>query len=284
MNVLSLARLTRIEHSIFLVIAVAIGEIMALGHFPNPELAVMSFIPPFAIGLASFAINDYFDLETDKQNRRTDRPLVNGSVTPHVAFYGSMVLFLLGISASFWLSPDCQAIASAFAIAAFLYSYKLKDMPLVGNAYIASTMAIPFIYGSYVIDPNIKPAIIVLSIIAFITGLAREIAGDVRDMEGDIKARNSKTIPLLIGKRNAITLQCILYLIAVLLSVYPYLYIEPFIGNINYIIPIIVTDILIAYAAISTVFDQSAKSFRKARNMSLAALGIGLIGFLSGIL
>jgi geranylgeranylglycerol-phosphate geranylgeranyltransferase len=284
MNLRAFIQLTRFEHSLMLVLAVIIGQTIALGHLPELWIALLASLPAFLIGLASFAINDFFDVATDRENNRKDRPIVNGSVQEQEAFYLAMVLFAAGSVLSLFLSPNCSAIAGGFAIAAFLYSFRLKDVPLVGNLYIAATMAIPFIYGNYSVLDELKPAVIVLSLIAFVTGVAREIAGDVRDMEGDKKARKSETLPMEIGKNKALMVHSALYILAVLMSFYPYLFVKGFEGNIRYLVPILLTDALILYAAISTLLDDSVSSLKRSRNVSLAALGTGLLGFLLGSL
>jgi geranylgeranylglycerol-phosphate geranylgeranyltransferase len=281
-------QLTRVEHSLMLVLAVLIGQVLQLGHIPGAEIALFASIPAFLIGLASFAINDFFDVETDRKNKRMDRPLVNGSASKSEAYFLSILLFILGVLVSFLLPEECYFLAGAFAIAAFLYSFKLKDIPLVGNIYIALTMAVPFVYGAYSVmapaqDAMIFPkiSIFILAAIALVMGIAREIAGDVRDMEGD-KERKSKTLPFLVGRKSALYIHSLLYLLAVCMSAYPYLYLEGFMGNIGYLLFIGITDIMLMYAAISTLLDGSVKALKLSRNISLAAMGTGLLGFLLG--
>ncbi|MFH1470644.1 MAG: UbiA family prenyltransferase [Candidatus Micrarchaeota archaeon] len=276
-------RLTRFEHSLMLVLATLVGQTMALGGLPGIEIALLASVPPFAIGLASFAVNDFFDVETDRKNKRLDRPIVSGEVRHAEAYYLSIALFLAGVMVSFYLPNECTVIAAGFAMVAYLYSLKLKDYPLAGNIYIAGTMAIPFVYGNYSVGKELLPAVLVLSLIAFTAGVAREIAGSVRDMDGD-KARNSRTIPVVIGRRNSILLHAGLYVLAVLLSFYPYFYIQGFMGNFVYLALIGATDLLVLYAAIPPLLDDSVRVLRRSRNVSLAALGTGLVGFLAGAL
>lgn len=78
-------RLTRIEHGFMLVVAVLIGEIVALRGFPPAGIALLSILPPFLIEIGSFAINDYFDIESDRKNKKSDRPLVTGELSPAFA-------------------------------------------------------------------------------------------------------------------------------------------------------------------------------------------------------
>ncbi|HUB92789.1 MAG TPA: UbiA family prenyltransferase, partial [Candidatus Saccharimonadales bacterium] len=62
-------KLTRIEHSIMLVIAVLAAELIAKG-LPSLPILVLSLIAPVFISMAAFAINDYFDLKVDKINKK----------------------------------------------------------------------------------------------------------------------------------------------------------------------------------------------------------------------
>ena len=63
------AKLTRIEHSLFLAVAVIIGEIVVTRDIQVlPTLA--GVLSVFFIGIGSFAINDALDYRIDKANKR----------------------------------------------------------------------------------------------------------------------------------------------------------------------------------------------------------------------
>lgn len=127
---------------------------------------------------------------------------------------------------------------------------------------------------------ELPPALLVLSSIAFVSGLAREVMGTIRDVRGDRRGRKSKTLPMVIGARNSLLLSSLLYITSIALSTIPYLYIPPYAGNILYIIPTVITDILLAYIALNSFRDTSAGFMKSSRNVSLAAMFIALLGFL----
>jgi len=284
MKIEDFLKLTRLEHSIMLAVAVVVGEVIALGGLPRTHILILSILPPVLVGAASFAINDYFDLKSDKINRRRDRPLVKGSIKPGTALLLSFILFLSGIALSLFLNLSSFLLILIFSILACLYSFRLKDIALAGNIYIASTMAVPFLYGSLAVANKTPDAVLLLSSIAFVSGLGREIMGTARDMLGDKKGRGSKTLPMLIGVRNSLLLSSLLYIIGVALSIVPYLYIKPYAGNILYIAPTAIADVLLAYIAVFSLKETSAKFMRTCRNMSLAAMSIALLGFLWALL
>jgi geranylgeranylglycerol-phosphate geranylgeranyltransferase len=284
MDVDDLWKLTRFEHSMMLAVAVAVGEIITLRSSPPFYPLALSVLPPMLVGAASFAINDYFDLESDRINRRIDRPLVRGRIKPNTVFAVSLFLFLVGILLSVFVNANCFLLIILFSVLAYLYSFKLKDIAVAGNIYIALTMAIPFIYGGLAVSVEVPPAVLLLSSVAFVSGLAREVMGTARDVKGDKRGRGSKTLPMLIGVRNSLMISSLLYVVSILLSVIPYLYIPPYAGNVFYMIPIIIADVVLAYIALNSLREGSREFMKKSRNLSLAAMFIALLGFLAALL
>lgn len=276
---IAILKLTRIEHSVMLVIAVLAAELIVKG-LPNPFILLMSIITPVFISMAAFAINDYFDIEVDRFNKKMQRPLVNGSLKPLDAIYVTAITLVIGIMASAFINLYCFAIALIFGALALLYAYKIKEMLFWGNAYIAFSMAIPFIFGNYVVSISLKQSIILITLLIFFSGLAREIHGTIRDLKGDIKIRNVKTLPRVIGISGAATLALVFYLIAILISIYLFMYYEPFKLNLIYILPIGITDIILLYLGIKYIYERSERFHSFARNASLAAMGTALLAFL----
>lgn len=272
-------RLTRMEHSAMLVVAVLAAEIIA-GGLPGAATLALSLITAIFISMASFAINDYFDVASDKANKRTDRPIASGEISRNSAFAISMICLIIGIGASAFINFYAFLIAWVFGALAMLYSYRLKDVLLVGNVYIAFSMAIPFIFGNLVVRTSLVPAVIVLSFIVFLSGLAREIHGMIRDYKGDQSARRSRNLVYYIKKERAAQIAFILYLEAILISVFAFFYIEPFAFNLAYMVPIALVDAMLAYTAVRCIFDMGTGWYRLARNISLAAMGIALVAYL----
>jgi geranylgeranylglycerol-phosphate geranylgeranyltransferase len=277
-------KLVRLEHSFMLAVAVAVGEVMALHAVPQYNILLLSILPPMLVGAASFAINDYSDLKTDKINKRMDRPLVSGKIKPRNALLLSLLLFILGILISSLVNFNCFLLTLLFSLLACIYSFKLKDIAVLGNAYIALTMAVPFAYGSLAVTSYLPAAVLLLSSIAFVSGLAREIMGTVRDVRGDKAGRGSKTLPMLIGVKNSLLLSSLLYIISIALSAVPYLYIDTYKGNAFYIVPVIIADALLAYIALYSTKKASKGFMKLSRNTSLAAMFIALLGFLGALL
>ncbi len=268
-----IAELTRIEHAFMLAFAVLISETIILGGFPGFSMVILfSLLVPFFSEMGSFALNDYLDVETDRINGKNG-PIVRGAVSPGFAILLSVFSMALSIILAFFINSTAFAIAVIFNGLAVAYNWKLKDLPVVGNVFIGITMAIPFIFGNFVVSDVITDITLALAILGFIAGFAREIIKSVQDVEGDIRARNSRTLPVIIGKRNATIVAVAAYLLFLPLTAIP-------LAGLG---AGILATILVAAAdlAIVAVCIKSLKGdYAFARKYSLIAFFIGLMGLL----
>jgi len=282
--------LMRLEHGVMIFLAILIGSLIALNGEKLPELKnlLLTFFTALFLEASTFALNDYYDLEIDKKNKRTDRPLVRGDLNPKTALKLFYIFFPLGIICSYFVNLTCFIIALITALLAILYDVKMKKIKLVGNFYIAYVMAIPFIFGGVaVLEENtlsftIHPAIYIVAIIAFLAGSGREIMKDVQDYEGD-KIKGVKSFPRYIGKHKSNIIAGLFYIVAVVMSFLPFIRIEfdVYYRNVVYLAFVLICDILLIVISLGLIFNKKPemKFFRK---LSLFAIFIGLIAFLVG--
>ncbi len=141
-------------------------------------------------------------------------------------------------------------------------------------------MAIPFIYGSYVESASLAPAIVPVCAMVFLSGLAREIHGTIRDYSGDIKVRNARTLPKAIGIRGAAYASLALYVLAIAASAYLFLYVAPFAMNPVFGAPVLISDALLLYVGVAHLFRKSKRFYLSARDVSLAAMTLAIIAIL----
>ncbi len=272
-------KLTRFEHALMLAFGVLVAETVVLGRLPGASAAIiLSLLVPVFSEMGSFALNDYFDIETDKLNGKKDRPLVKGTISPGFALRFSFFCFFISSVFAYFVNGFAFIIAFAFNLAAVAYNWRLKDLPLVGNAYIALTMAIPFLFGDFVVSESLSSLAIVLAALGFVAGLAREIVKSVQDVEGDSRARGSKTLPVIIGKDASSSLAVALYALFLPLTAAPFA-----LGLAAAPLPlalVALADILI----IAICYKVLKKDYRFARNASLAAFFVGMLGILSAVI
>ncbi len=287
-------QLMRLEHGVMLFLAILIGSLISQKTlYDNLNLPLMNIVLTFFVALfleaSTFALNDYYDMEIDRINKRTDRPLVRGDVSPKTALVLFYVLFPLGLLCSFFVNMTCFVIALITALISVLYDIKMKKIKLIGNFYIAYIMAIPFIFGGATVLGNdafslgvINPVIYIIALIAFVAGAGREIMKDVMDFEGD-QIKGVKSFPRYIGKRASSGVAAMLYLFAIALSFLPF-FLEGFgvyYRNITYFILILITDSMLLSTCLQLMFKSEPRmSFL--RKYTLVAIFIGLLAFLVG--
>ena len=151
------------------------------------------------IAAAGYVINDFFDIPIDIINR-PDRILPSGKISPKTAYIFSIMLFILGITASY-LTQNFYCVIIAIVNSIFLFSYAktFKMSFLTGNILVAYTTASTFLFGGLCND-NVKNSMIIV-IFAFLYTFIREIVKDGEDIEGDIKL-GAKTLAVKIGRKN----------------------------------------------------------------------------------
>ena len=281
--ILAYARLFRIEHALLLAVAVLLGELLS-GRLPAIPLLICSLAVPVFIEMGSFALNDYFDVKTDKANKRHDRPIASGEISPSHALIAAAACYLAGIAAALPLPPLALIIALIFAALSIAYNFKLKELLLVGNVYIAASMAIPFLFGSLVAAPGISPYIWAIALVASVAGLGREIIKSAEDMEGDVRHRNARTLPVVIGRKNALLFAAILYALLVPLSLTPFAL--GLRANILSLGLVLLTAFSFAAMAVmaARASDKDHPVLISLRKASLLALGAGLAGYAASLL
>jgi geranylgeranylglycerol-phosphate geranylgeranyltransferase len=284
--------LLRLEHGVMIAIAILIGSLIALKGegFPSFYKFILTFLTALFLEASTFALNDYYDLEIDKKNKRTDRPLVRGDISPKTALFSFFILFPLGIISSFFVNTACFIIALITALLAILYDAKMKKIKLLGNFYIAYVMAIPFIFGGAavlgedVLIFEIDPAIYIIALIAFFAGSGREIMKDVMDFEGDVK-KGVKSFPKYIGERKSNIISGFFFLIAIFLSFLPFTIkqYQIYYLNYSYLLLVFITDVMLLSTSFQLILKKKP-NLKIYRNFTLFAIFIGLIAFLVPII
>jgi len=279
-------RLFRIEHAIMLAAAVLFAEVLAARFLQLPlpplEIVLLSLAVPVFIEMGSFALNDYLDAKADAANRRQDRPLVSGEIKKEHALAASAACYLLGFASAAPLPAFAFFIAVFFALFSMLYNLKLKDIALLGNAYIAASMAVPFVFGNMVVSDTPLPPLLAVADVAFAAGLGREIIKSVEDIKGDVEQRGSRTLPALVGKSNALFGAQACYGIVALLSFLPYCFGLP----LNTLSLGLVALAALAFAGMAIEISRKPQqeTLAAARKASLLALATGLAGYAASLI
>ena len=237
---------------------------------------LLGFITSFTLTGASMAINDYYDREIDAINE-PNRPIPSGAVSPKEALFFAFVLSLIGFTAAFETNMPCLIVAVITWIVSVTYNTKGKRTGLPGNFLVSAIVAIPFIYGGFVVEKPELPVIIYAAMV-FLSNTGREVTKGIVDVEGD-KSQNVRTIAVLYAERTAAVAASIFFVLAVSLTPLPWLW-----GLVSnwFLPPVILTDALLIVSSISLLRDYSRKNAKRVKNLSFLWFTTGLLAFIAG--
>lgn len=244
---------------------------------------MLAMLAVFFETAAGNVINDYFDYKIDLINK-PERPIPSGRISPKNGRNYGYLLFALGTLCGFlisyltsnWIPFAIVLVADAVL---YLYAYKLKATPLIGNLTVGFMTGFGFVFGGFTLNnPNIILTSIYLGFFAFVMTTAREIIKDIEDIEGD-KAEGAKTLPILIGEKIPAAIATILIVIDCALC--PLLYYNNIFG-ILYVAVIAIAVLLFIYSAILIAKSQDRDTAHKASKYLKIGMLIAFVAFAFG--
>jgi geranylgeranylglycerol-phosphate geranylgeranyltransferase len=251
------------------------------GNFANAETVGLIFFSMACITSAGFAINDYFDKETDAVIK-PKRPIPSGALTLKQVVAISTVLFALGLLlAAFinWLSFVILAVDSGLLL---VYSWLVKRKSgFAANVLVGILTGTAFLYGEATI--SIPPGLSLVSLslypIAFGT-IGGNVLRDILSLEGDAKV-GYPTLPQKIGKVNSVKVAAVFFILCGLLAPLPYVLTQFTNFSIFYLPLILVWSIILIYSStrlvssVSTV--ENVRKYERLITMSMILLPLALI-------
>ncbi len=195
---MSYIKIIRPFNCLFVILSVIFGALYQ-SSVSNFYPIIFAALSATLIAAAGYVINDFFDIPIDVINR-PNRILPSGKITPKAAYIFSVILFISGITASYFTQNFyCVLIAIANSILLFSYAKTFKMSFLAGNILVSYTTASTFLFGGFCND-NLKNSMVIV-IFAFLYTFIREMVKDGEDIEGDIKL-GAKTLAVKIGRKN----------------------------------------------------------------------------------
>ncbi len=278
-EVVGYIRLMRPVNCLMMGFAVVVGAVLANPQFSStPWLNhFYGFITGFTLTAASMAINDYYDREIDAVNE-PKRPIPSGLIKPKEALAFAFILTAIGFAAAYLTNIFCFAIAIIAWIIFAAYTTVGKRSGLPGNFLVSICVAIPLIYGSYIVISALEPKVLIFAFMVFLSITGREITKGIVDVEGD-KMQNVKTLAVRYGERTAAVTAASFYLSAVSLSPIPW-----FLQLVSFwFIPfVVITDFGLVISSFMLIRDYSRENARKIKKTVLLWSIIGLLAFILG--
>ncbi len=251
-----------------------LGSFVAIGPPTTDQalVALQAAIVAFLFTGAGNSLNDYYDREVDRINH-PERPIPAGQVQAKGALVTALLLFAPTIPWSFLLRPELLVVVIVNLALMASYELVFKRGGFRGNLLISWLVASLFIFGGLAVYDSIASLqrVVWLSALAFLSTLGREVVKDLEDVRGDVDRR---TLPRTIGERGAAMVSGSAFLVAVALSIVPWV-----LGVLGsyYLYVVLVADAMFIYAALNA-FRNPATSQRTAKYAMLVALVAFLVG------
>ena len=285
--------------------------IMPLAHFHGVELELSGFtffcivFSTICTAAAGYAINDYFDVKTDKINR-PGKVVVGSAINRHKTVMTHIALCATGILLGGYVTwksgvPQLALVYMIIAGMLWLYSSIYKRQFLIGNLIVALFSAlvpmmvlldIPPIYETYGTillekEANLNYAIfwiLGISVFAFLTTLSLEIIKDAEDFEGDT-VYGCRSLPIVLGDRyTKWTIIGINVSIVALLGLSHQLFLNRLTNSFSFFYILILLILPIIFISWKVLKATSSKEYRNAGNcmkwVMIAGIAYSLIIYL----
>jgi len=163
------------------------------------DLNLFLIVTASALTIASgYIINNFYDAEKDLINKPT-KSMLDRLVSQRFKLSTYFVLNFMAVFAASYISFKAVLFFSAYIFGIWIYSHKLKRIPLIGNL-VSSTLAIAPFFVVFVYYQNFQTVIFVHALFLFLLILAREMIKDLENMAGDL-AQTYRTIPIIYGPK-----------------------------------------------------------------------------------
>ena len=214
--------LVKISHTIFSLPFAMIGFFLAIkthGENLSIRVLVLVLLCVFFARNAAMAFNRYSDREFDKKNPRTAlREIPSSVIQPRSALLFVILNAMLFILSSFFLNPLCFILAPVALFVVLGYSLT-KRFTYLSHLFLGLGLALAPI-GAYLAVSakfDLLPLIYSVVVIFWVAGF--DILYALQDISFD-KSENLKSLPVSLGKRNALILSAIFHLTAVCLVMF----------------------------------------------------------------
>jgi geranylgeranylglycerol-phosphate geranylgeranyltransferase len=271
MELKAFIEITRPHNCVLAGIVGVLGSIVAVGHLPDALTTLLVFLVVTLGCAGGNTINDYFDYEIDKINR-PERPLPRGEMGRKTAFYYAMVLFAAGLALAAMINVYALILGVIAYATMFLYAWKLKPLPFIGNLAVAGLTGATPLYGAVAVGHLGLAGY--LAVCAFLVNVAREVIKDIEDVEGDL-AKGAKTLPIIWGKRRAAYVGAIFAGLTVVASFLP---VKAGVGLGYYaMVPV---DLIILYAAYIILRSQEREVAHRSQKLLKISMFLAVMAFL----
>lgn len=214
--------LIKFSHTVFALPFALIGFALAVARedaeFEWKLLILVVLCMVFARS-AAMAFNRYIDERFDKLNPRTAiREIPAGIIQKKNALLFVIITCALFIACTFFINPVCFYLSPVALFTVLFYSYTKRFTPLCHLVLGVGLSLAPV--GAYLAVTGVfhlLPVLFSLAVLTWVSGF--DILYALQDEEFD-RANQLKSIPVLVGRKNAMMVSNLLHVITALIVIY----------------------------------------------------------------
>jgi geranylgeranylglycerol-phosphate geranylgeranyltransferase len=255
---------------------VVVGAIICITGTYSWDMIFLAGICAALTASAGNVINDIIDKDADTTNHPA-RPIPAGKLSVKQAVVEYLFLVAAANVLALLINRLAFTIVLLTTFLLFLYSNKLKQIPLLGNITVAYLTGLAFIFGGVAVG-NPRGAIIP-ALFAFLINLVRELVKDIEDIEGDRNAK-LKTWPVRFGTNSTIKLITALTLLLIAATFIPFIY--HFYNIEFFILVMVLVNPVMVFFLKELNKDDSHKNLNKLSNILKLNMVFGLIAIFLG--
>lgn len=219
-NYLSLIKFSHTVFALpFAIIGFLLGTQNKLG-VVNYKLLILVIACMVFARSAAMAFNRYIDRHIDKINPRTFvREIPAGVIQPSSALYFVIANCILFISCTYFINPLCFYLSPIALLVVLGYSYT-KRFTALCHLVLGTGLALAPIGAYLAVTGSFSsiPLYFSFAVLFWVSGF--DIIYALQDEEFD-KQHNLQSIPVIIGKKNALTLASVFHLVCATLLLIP---------------------------------------------------------------
>ena len=210
--------LIKFSHTIFAMPFALIGFFLASQQYIFEWVTLLYVVLSMVFARsAAMGFNRYIDRDIDKKNERTAqlREIPNGTITARNALVFVIINSLLFIAVTFIINPLCFRLSPIALIIILGYSFTKRFTSLCHLVLGLGLSLAPI--GAYLAVSNefaIIPILFSFVVLFWVSGF--DIIYSLQDEKFD-KEQKLHSIPVLLGKKNALILSKILHLVTILI-------------------------------------------------------------------
>ena len=193
------AELARLPQAIVVILGTIVGAHFAQLSLPFAAIVTVG-LANACLFIAAVALNDWTDVLEDSIDK-PDRPIPSGRIDASSALVFAASSTVLGIGMSAWVSWQLGVAATAIGFFSAFYSLRLKGIPFLGNAIVATVSTYP-LWCWIVVDGHLDTTFVYLMLACFLFRTGAELIKTAEDHVGD-RCAGRRTVATEAGVRFA---------------------------------------------------------------------------------